>query len=49
VKPPHVYLYDSALGDQNYGVGSAGSFLLTVLIVVITLLQGRFVGFGKKD
>ena len=49
VKPPLVYLYDSALGDQNYGVGSAGAFLLTVLIVVITLLQGRFVGFGKKD
>ncbi|MEV6443538.1 sugar ABC transporter permease [Amycolatopsis sp. NPDC051716] len=49
VKPPLVYLYDSALGDQNYGVGSAGAFLLTVLIIVITLLQGRFVGFGKKD
>ena len=49
VKPPLVYLYDSALGDQNYGVGSAGAFLLTVVIVVVTLLQGRFVGFGKKD
>jgi multiple sugar transport system permease protein len=49
VKPPLVYLYDSALGDQNYGVGSAGAFLLTVIIVVITLLQGKFVGFGKKD
>jgi multiple sugar transport system permease protein len=49
VKPPLVYLYDSALGDQNYGVGSAGAFLLTVIIIVITLLQGRLVGFGKKD
>ncbi|MGW4484174.1 carbohydrate ABC transporter permease [Amycolatopsis sp. NPDC004368] len=49
VKPPLVYLYDSALGDQNYGVGSAGAFLLTVIIVAITLLQGKFVGFGKKD
>ncbi len=49
VKPPLVYLYDSALGDQNYGVGSAGAFVLTVIIVVITLLQGRIVGFGKKD
>ena len=49
VKPPLVYLYDSALGDQNYGVGSAGAFVLTVIIIVITLLQGRIVGFGKKD
>jgi multiple sugar transport system permease protein len=49
VRPPLVYLYDSALGDQNYGVGSAGAFILTLLIVVVTLLQGRVVGFGRKD
>ncbi len=49
VRPPLVVLYDSALGDQNYGLGSAGAFLLTLIIVVITLLQGRIVGFGKKD
>jgi multiple sugar transport system permease protein len=49
VRPPLVYLYDSALGDQNYGVGSAGAFILTLLIVTVTLLQGRLVGFGRKD
>ncbi|MEC3974024.1 hypothetical protein [Amycolatopsis sp. H20-H5] len=49
MRPPLVYLYDSALGDQNYGVGSAGAFVLTLIIIVITLLQGRIVGFGKKD
>lgn len=49
VRPPLVYLYDSALADQNYGVGSAGAFILTVSIVVVTLLQGRLVGFGRKD
>lgn len=49
VRPPLVYLYDSALGDQNYGVGSAGAFILTLLIVAVTLLQGRVVGFGRKD
>ncbi|WP_433256409.1 carbohydrate ABC transporter permease [Streptosporangium sp. CA-135522] len=49
VRPPLVFLYDSALKDQNYGVGSAGAFLLTLLIVLVTLLQGRLVGFGRKD
>jgi multiple sugar transport system permease protein len=49
VRPPLVYLYDSALGDQNYGVGSAGAFILTLIIVTVTLLQGRLVGFGRKD
>ncbi|MBB5851893.1 carbohydrate ABC transporter permease [Amycolatopsis umgeniensis] len=49
VRPPLVFLYDSALGDQNYGLGSAGAFVLTLIIIVVTLLQGRIVGFGKKD
>ncbi|MGW8765188.1 carbohydrate ABC transporter permease [Streptomyces sp. NPDC055815] len=49
VSPPLVHLYNVALGDQNYGVGSAGAFLLTLIIVAVTLLQGRLVGFGRKD
>jgi multiple sugar transport system permease protein len=49
VHPPLVYLYNVALGDQNYGVGSAGAFLLTLLIIAVTLVQGRLVGLGKKD
>jgi len=48
-RPPLVYLYDVALGQQNYGVGSAGAFVVTLLIVVVTLLQSRLVGFGKGD
>lgn len=48
-RPPLVYLYDVALGQQNYGVGSAGAFVVTLLIVVVTLLQSRAVGFGKGD
>lgn len=49
VRPPLVYLYDTALGSQDYGVGSAGSFILTVLIVGVTLIQGRLTGFGKSE
>jgi multiple sugar transport system permease protein len=48
-RPPLVYLYDVALGQQDYGLGSAGAFVVTLLIVGFTLLQSRLVGFGKED
>src|SRR5690242_10632224 len=48
-RPPLVYLYNVALGDQNYGYGSAGALILTLIIVIFTLIQGRFLGFGKAD
>lgn len=48
VRPPLVTLYDLALKDQDYGVGSAGAFVITMLIILVTLLQGRIAGFGRK-
>ncbi|MEU1231647.1 sugar ABC transporter permease [Streptomyces sp. NPDC005828] len=48
VKTPLVHLYDTAMGSQNYGLGSAGAFVLTALIVGVTLIQGRFTGFGRS-
>ena len=48
-RPPLVYLYNVALSDQNYGYGSAGAIILTVIIVIFTLIQGRFLGFGRSD
>ncbi|MFD8481799.1 carbohydrate ABC transporter permease [Kitasatospora sp. NPDC059673] len=47
VQTPLVHLYNTAMGSQNYGVGSAGAFLLTALIVGVTLIQGRVTGFGR--
>lgn len=48
--PPLVELYYTALGDsQDYGAGSAGAMILTVLICTVTLLQGRFMGLGRGD
>jgi multiple sugar transport system permease protein len=48
-RPPLVYLYYVALGrQQDFGRGSAGAVILTVLIAVFTLLQGRIVGFGRR-
>ncbi|MEW9550409.1 carbohydrate ABC transporter permease [Nonomuraea sp. NPDC050783] len=48
-RTPLIYLFQTALGEQNYGAGSAGAFVVTVLIVLFTLVQGRFAGFGRTD
>jgi len=49
-RPPLVELYYTALGeDQDYGAGSAGAVILTLLICMVTMLQGRFLGFGRGD
>ncbi|MBV8932365.1 MAG: sugar ABC transporter permease [Kutzneria sp.] len=49
-RPPLVYLYYVALGpNQDYGHGSAGALILALLIAMVTLLQGRLLGFGRRD
>ncbi|MGW0820225.1 carbohydrate ABC transporter permease [Streptomyces sp. NPDC002845] len=49
-RPPLVELYETALGEnQDYGAGSAGAMILTLLICVVTLLQGRIMGFGRGE
>jgi len=47
-RPPLVYLYSLALSSQDFGRGAAGGFILTALIVAITLIQGRVFGFGES-
>jgi multiple sugar transport system permease protein len=48
-RPPLVYLYYVALGrQQDFGHGSAGAVILTLVIAGFTLAQGRLVGFGKR-
>ncbi|MFC8679520.1 carbohydrate ABC transporter permease [Streptomyces griseorubiginosus] len=49
-RPPLVYLYYTALGQgQDFGHGSAGALVLSGLITIVTLVQGRIFGFGKAD
>lgn len=50
-RPPLVYLYYVAVGNgQDFGHGGAGGILLTVLIGLIALAQGRFTGlFGRRE
>ena len=47
-RPPLVYLHQIGLSDANYGLASAGAFILVALIVAVTLLQGRIFGFGQS-
>lgn len=47
--PPLVYLYNTAFTGQNYGAGSAGAFILTAIIIVFTLVQGRVFGVGRDQ
>lgn len=47
-RPPLVYLYQIAIGNQDFGRGSAGAFILTAIIVIVTIVQGRLFGFGRR-
>ncbi|MFC4564129.1 carbohydrate ABC transporter permease [Nocardiopsis mangrovi] len=48
-RPPLVYLYYTALGSgQDFGHGSAGAVILALLIAIVTLTQGRLLGFGRN-
>jgi multiple sugar transport system permease protein len=47
-RPPLVDLFNIALSTQDYGRGSAGAMILTIIIIIFTLIQGRILGFGKS-
>jgi multiple sugar transport system permease protein len=47
-RPPLVYLYQVAIQQQDYGRGSAGAIIIALIIIVITLVQGRIFGFGRR-
>ncbi len=48
-RTPLMYLYSLALSSQDFGRGAAGGFILTALIVAVTLVQGRLFGFGDTE
>jgi multiple sugar transport system permease protein len=48
-RPPLVYLYYTALGSgQDFGHGSAGAVILTLVIAIVALAQGRFLRLGRE-
>ncbi|MEV5504978.1 carbohydrate ABC transporter permease [Streptomyces orinoci] len=49
-RPPLVHLYYTALGQgQDLGLGSAGAVVLALIIAVVTVVQGRWFGLGRKE
>jgi multiple sugar transport system permease protein len=51
-RPPLIDLYYKALGQgQDFGHGSAGAIILTLLIAIVTIGQGKLLGFrrGGRD
>lgn len=49
-RPPLVYLYYTALGSvQDFGNGSAGAVILTLIIAIFALVQGRLTGIGRRE
>lgn len=48
-RPPLIYIYLTAFREQNYGLAAAGGLILTVIILIFTLLQGKFIGLGKAE
>jgi multiple sugar transport system permease protein len=48
-RPPLVYLYYTAQFNQDFGHGTAGAVILALLIMVMTLAQGRIFGFGRAE
>ncbi len=48
VRPPLLYLYNTAIGAQNYGVGSAGAFIVAFLIIAFSVVQLRLFGLGRS-
>jgi multiple sugar transport system permease protein len=48
-RTPLIYLYSLALSDQDFGRGTAGAFILTFIIMAVTLIQGRIIGFGDRE
>jgi multiple sugar transport system permease protein len=48
-RPPLVYLYYTAQFNQDFGHGTAGAVILALLIMIVTLAQGRIFGFGRAE
>lgn len=48
-RPPLIYLLQVALQNQDYGAGSAGGIILTLIIIAFSLVQGKLLGFGTAD
>ncbi|MGH7910431.1 MAG: carbohydrate ABC transporter permease [Candidatus Dormibacteraceae bacterium] len=47
-RTPLTYLLAGPLNGQSYGEAAAGSFVLSVMIVIVSIVQARVFGFGRS-
>ena len=47
-RTPLVYMYQRGFSGGDYGLASAMAFIVTALIIVVTLAQGKIFGFGRS-
>jgi multiple sugar transport system permease protein len=48
-RPPLWYLYDMAFGQQDYGMATAGAFIVAGLILIVSIAQIRVFGLGRSE
>jgi multiple sugar transport system permease protein len=48
-RPPMIYLYFVAFRDNNFGVGAAGTFILTALLILLVVVPARWFRFGSEE
>lgn len=44
-----TYMFDEAFGNLNFGYGAALSYVLAVVIVIVSAAQSKFFGRGDQD
>jgi multiple sugar transport system permease protein len=44
-----TYMYDEAFGNLNFGYGAALSYILMIIIVVVSFMQMRFFGRNRAE
>ncbi|MDB5058644.1 MAG: sugar transporter permease, partial [Chloroflexi bacterium] len=48
-RPPLWYLYNVAFGEQDYGRGSAGAFIIAGMILIVSIVQTGAFGLGRSE
>jgi len=44
-----TYMFSEAFGDLNFGYGAALSYILAIVIVIVSLVQTRLFGRGDRE
>ncbi len=48
-RPPMVYLFNVAFGDADIGRGTAGTVIISVILILFVIVPARRLGFGREE